>query len=664
MFPNTKKNLCLYGQTLSYYTRKEIPSGKSGLNSLVAGGDQAGYQDGAFSKARFNNPNGLSLSETEDKLFVADSLNHRIRVVDLDDGNNVETLAGTGVQGKDDGPLEKATFNLPTRLATLSDNRLAVYDEGSHHIRIIDLKAKSVSTVPGDFTIWDMAYYPKNDSLYLSEPDSKRVERLILKSSAITIVFSNNPQVPSPQAICINRDKLFVADQNLPTVYEMNLEEEKPSPGQKAATLMEVGNGDHIQEMAFTGSILYAIQAATVPLVRVNNPKSIPVSLGTFWALPIDNENTSSETFLSFSPGQPVGFIASPHNPRKFYISKSCIVPSAVISFKDYDYGQYYYSYSNTNPFEFVEDYRYPAEKSRGTFRILLSGDSRTFVAPTIRPGPPYDQGVREGVFTDSLRDDTFPKQMEMFLNTEAALRGVKMHYEVLEWNRQGFAFSQYACYEIPPLVKKYNIDLVLVLTGNTGYPDYFTNPITADGIPTQKIDPEFMLKPLSKRIPPIEVVKDLYERYLNKTKTNIDKNMFPAQGDPWSLICSEDPMMRKDMIEMEGRRIQRMFELIQPMKTQRGNSPDLILFYVPYRGYPSCAVNFWSDLCAQYHFHFLDLSESYDALKLNYYPAVTRCCDGHFTAYGAKLVGYLLSHYLVEDKLIPFETPIPKKKS
>ncbi len=35
MFPNTKKNLCLYGQTLSYYTRKEIPSGKSGLKWLV-----------------------------------------------------------------------------------------------------------------------------------------------------------------------------------------------------------------------------------------------------------------------------------------------------------------------------------------------------------------------------------------------------------------------------------------------------------------------------------------------------------------------------------------------------------------------------------------------------------------------------------------------------
>jgi hypothetical protein len=40
MFPNTKKNLCLYGQTLSYYTRKEIPSGKSGIDdfrSLVDG---------------------------------------------------------------------------------------------------------------------------------------------------------------------------------------------------------------------------------------------------------------------------------------------------------------------------------------------------------------------------------------------------------------------------------------------------------------------------------------------------------------------------------------------------------------------------------------------------------------------------------------------------
>ena len=52
MFPNTKKNLCLYGQTLSYYTRKEIPSGKSGSDAL------ADYQ-----KVLAQNPNNVQLSQ-------------------------------------------------------------------------------------------------------------------------------------------------------------------------------------------------------------------------------------------------------------------------------------------------------------------------------------------------------------------------------------------------------------------------------------------------------------------------------------------------------------------------------------------------------------------------------------------------------------------------
>ena len=71
--------------------------------------------------------------------------------------------------------------------------------------------------------------------------------------------------------------------------------------------------------------------------------------------------------------------------------------------------------------------------------------------------------------------------------------------------------------------------------------------------------------------------------------------------------------------------------------------------------------VIFWNELSQRYHFDFLDLSEPYDALRVGYYPDITLCCSGHYTAYGDRLIGYLLSHYLVQDKLIPFETAVKK---
>jgi hypothetical protein len=144
-------------------------------NSLVAGGDNAGFRDGAFAQARFNNPSGLCFDDTGNQLFIADSGNQRIRVIYLDRNNDVETLAGTGAAGQMDGPLSSATFNFPTRLAALPENRLAVYDAGSNLIRLIDLKTKNVSTIAKGVVIWDMVYRPKDNCLYVSEPMSKKL---------------------------------------------------------------------------------------------------------------------------------------------------------------------------------------------------------------------------------------------------------------------------------------------------------------------------------------------------------------------------------------------------------------------------------------------------------------------------------------------------------
>lgn len=140
--------------------------------------------------------------------------------------------------------------------------------------------------------------------------------------------------------------------------------------------------------------------------------------------------------------------------------------------------------------------------------------------------------------------------------------------------------------------------------------------------------------------------------------KTDTEKFAYPGADSPWGLSVWQDPEMKDDLIEMAGRRLELLSEKIKSMPTGSGESPKLVLFFVPFRVWPDWVEPFWKDLSEHFNFPYLDLTEPYDALKISYYPAATECCDGHYTAYGSRLIGYLLSHYLVEDKLVPFEAP------
>jgi DNA-binding beta-propeller fold protein YncE len=86
----------------------------------------------------------------EGKLYVADTLSHKLRVVDLETGE-IETLAGTGEAGYsgDDGPALEATFNAPRELELGPDGSLYVADTDNHVIRAIDLETSVVRTVAG-----------------------------------------------------------------------------------------------------------------------------------------------------------------------------------------------------------------------------------------------------------------------------------------------------------------------------------------------------------------------------------------------------------------------------------------------------------------------------------------------------------------------------------
>jgi hypothetical protein len=124
------------------------------VKTLSGLANQAGYTDGPWLESAFDTPTDLVLSENDQKLYVAEAGNQRIRCLDLNEGT-VSTLAGSGVHGHVDGNRTVARFAFPHGLALIEPEGempfLCVADTGGHTIRRVDLHDGSVSTLMGQF---------------------------------------------------------------------------------------------------------------------------------------------------------------------------------------------------------------------------------------------------------------------------------------------------------------------------------------------------------------------------------------------------------------------------------------------------------------------------------------------------------------------------------
>ena len=92
-------------------------------------------------------PGKLLADAAGGRLFIADTLHHRILVTDLG-GKRLQTI-GAGRKGLVDGAFGQARFDAPQGLALADANTLYVADERNDAIRRVDLKAGSVTTVAG-----------------------------------------------------------------------------------------------------------------------------------------------------------------------------------------------------------------------------------------------------------------------------------------------------------------------------------------------------------------------------------------------------------------------------------------------------------------------------------------------------------------------------------
>ncbi len=144
----------------------------TGMVTRVAGGTGSGYADGAGSQAMFSSPEGMAFSPGENRLYVADRTNHRVRMIDLATGN-VSTFAGTGTAGSAaDGATPTAgDLNWPIDVSVDDDRNVYIVDQRNHKVRMVcqtagtyfgtPLEADKMYTVAGTGT----GAYPGNEGV-------------------------------------------------------------------------------------------------------------------------------------------------------------------------------------------------------------------------------------------------------------------------------------------------------------------------------------------------------------------------------------------------------------------------------------------------------------------------------------------------------------------
>ncbi len=114
--------------------------GTTGIITTIAGRGTSGYSGdgGPAVAASLNSPRGVFVDSSL-SVFIADTNNHRIRFINGITGI-ITTVAGSGIPEihGDGGPATEAGFALPGSIFLDSENRLFIADTWHHQIRMVD----------------------------------------------------------------------------------------------------------------------------------------------------------------------------------------------------------------------------------------------------------------------------------------------------------------------------------------------------------------------------------------------------------------------------------------------------------------------------------------------------------------------------------------------
>lgn len=175
---------------------------ESGVTEVIAGnGEDDPSPDGVpATGASLEDPRGVAVDESG-TVYFTERRGHRIRYID--ESGDLQTLAGTGVDGfsGDGGPAAEAELSAPGGLG-FAAGALYVADSGNHRVRAIDLESGMIETVAGsgvsgfsgdggpateaalDFP-QDVTATPEGDRIFIADTRNHRIRHVVFESGAI-----------------------------------------------------------------------------------------------------------------------------------------------------------------------------------------------------------------------------------------------------------------------------------------------------------------------------------------------------------------------------------------------------------------------------------------------------------------------------------------------
>lgn len=102
--------------------------GKKGCRAVVGGDESStnlkafGDEDGVGTEARLQHPLGVHFVKSKNVVLVADTYNHKIKVIDPFN-NEIFSWLGSGSPGLKDGYTSDAAFSEPSGLCSIEDSK-------------------------------------------------------------------------------------------------------------------------------------------------------------------------------------------------------------------------------------------------------------------------------------------------------------------------------------------------------------------------------------------------------------------------------------------------------------------------------------------------------------------------------------------------------------
>ncbi|CAH9080213.1 unnamed protein product [Cuscuta epithymum] len=200
-------------------------------------------------------PGKLAVDVLNNRLFISDSNHNRIVVTDLE-GNYLVQVGSTGEEGLHDGHFDEATFNRPQGLSyNAKKNLLYVADTENHALRVIDFVSESVRTIAGNGTKgsdyeggrtgttqalnspWDICFDPENEIVYIAMAGQHQIWKHYT-SEGVTKAFSGdgyernlngsssrNTSYAQPSGVSLSPDRkeAYIADSESSSIRAVDL---------------------------------------------------------------------------------------------------------------------------------------------------------------------------------------------------------------------------------------------------------------------------------------------------------------------------------------------------------------------------------------------------------------------------------------------------------